>query len=131
MRQRKALNGFVFRNLHQEGVTYSVRNTEGITIFHTSGVLVKNAKFVVQPAGRDKVRSTKRKTVHAGVRGEIVTDPREAVLLNPQFSYPNLAYYNPYKCDTFVNVENKPIHEAKYVYLTSDNGKPMVLYIPM
>jgi len=67
MRERRSLKGFAFRNLHQKGVTYSIRNTEGKTILHTYGVLIKDAEFVVSASGRERVRSTGKKTVHAGV----------------------------------------------------------------
>ncbi len=128
MRQRKALSGFVFRNLHQEGVTYSVRNSEGKTILHTFGVVVKNPKFVVQPGGRKRVLQTGKKTVHAGVKGEIVLDPFEINDIIFQFSSKNKAYYNPYKYETFVTAEGKPIFSAEYAFLTSEDGRAKVMF---
>lgn len=128
MRQRKTLSGFVFRNLHQEGVTYSVRNSEGKTILHTYGVVVKNPKFVVQPGGRARVLQTGKKTVHAGVKGEIVLDPLEINDIIFQFSGKNKAYYNPYKYETFVTAEGQPIFSAEYAFLTSEDGKAKVMF---
>lgn len=128
MHQRRVFKGFAFRNLHQDGVTYSVRNSKGQTLLHTYGVLIKDAEFVVQAGGREKVRSTGKKTVHAGVRGEIVTDPVEIANITTQFNQNNSAYYNPYKVDSFVKPDGEPIHSAKYVFLTSKEGKPRVLF---
>ncbi len=129
MRERRSLKGFVFRNLHQKGVTYSVRNTEGKTILHTFGVLVKNAEFVVSASGRERVRATGRKTVHAGVRGEVVTDPVEIAEVYKNLTPDKGAYYNPYKVDNFVDcVSGETLDKATYVFLTSKEGKPMVLY---
>lgn len=128
MRERRSLKGFAFRNLHQKGVTYSIRNSQGITILHTHGVLMKDADFVVSAKGREKVRSTGRKMVHAGVRGEIITDPVEIAEVSKTFSNKS-AYYNPYKVETFVDsVTGEALNKAQYVLLTSKEGKPMVLY---
>lgn len=129
MRERRSLKGFAFRNLHQKGVTYSIRNSEGKTILHTYGVLIKDAEFVVSASGREKVRSTGKKTVHAGVRGEVVTDPVEIAEVASSFNQDKSAYYNPYKVDTFVDaVSGESLSTAKYVFLTSKEGKPRVLY---
>lgn len=129
MRERRSLKGFAFRNLHQKGVTYSIRNTEGKTILHTYGVLIKDAEFVVSEKGRERVRSTGKKTVHAGVRGEVVTDPVEIADAISNFNQEKSAYYNPYKVDNFVDsVSGENLQNAKYVFLTSKEGKPRVLY---
>ena len=66
----------VYRNLHQK--CFSIRSREkdtyGKVIARAQNVAVRNAKFVVQPAGREKVVRTGTKNVHAFVRGDLVTD---------------------------------------------------------
>ncbi len=127
MRERRKLRGFVFRNLHHKGVVWSVQS-EGKTISHNEHILVKDARFVVQPAGREKVRATKKKTVHAGIRGEVVTDPFEAATLLGQIDRTKTAYYNPYTTDHFVGANGEKLETAGVVLLTSENGKPRVFF---
>lgn len=95
---------------------------------HSENVLVKNAKFVVQPGGRDRVRATGRKTVHAGIKGEVVTDPFEAATLLGKIGKDNSAYYNPYKTDHFVGANGEKVDTAGVVLLTSEDGKPKVFF---
>lgn len=127
--ERREVQGFIFRNLHLKGVVYSVRNSEGKTIAHSNSVLIRNAKFVVQPAGLARVRREKKKFVHAGVRGEVVLDPIEAANIIKNMDQNKTAYYNPYKTDHFVDVENNKLDKADYVLLTSDGDKSKVIYL--
>jgi len=54
----------VYRNLHKN--TWSIRSrTTGRVVEHSDNVLVRAAKFVVQPAGRKRVLQEQRKNVHA------------------------------------------------------------------
>ena len=82
----------VYRNLHKN--TWSIRSrTTGRVIAHADNVVVKNVKFVVQPAGRQRVLDEERKNVHAFVRGTlspISTDMLTLVEFNVQIKY------NPY-----------------------------------
>lgn len=126
-RERRTLKGFAFRNLHHKGVVWSVQS-EGKTISHNDHLLIKNAKFVVQPAGREKVRLTKRKTVHAGIRGEVVTDPYEAAAILGGIDRTRTAYYNPYTVDHFVDGDGNKLETAGVVLLTSVDGKPRVFF---
>ena len=83
----------VYRNLHKD--VWSVRNREtGRVISHETMVHIKDASFVVQPAGRKKVITEKRKNVHAFVRGHLSS--RTSV-----HSQWRLVTYNPYKADHF------------------------------
>ena len=99
----------VYRNLHKH--CWSVRSLEtGKVISHEDTVFIKNAKFIVQPMGREKVLREKRKNVHAFVRG---------ILMPPVKAYFNETYsYNPYKFDHFYNIENEhPIYSSPMVML--------------
>lgn len=128
MRERRKLRVFVFRNLHHKGVVWSVQSSEGRTISHNEHILVKDARFVVQPAGREKVRATRKKTVHAGIRGEVVTDPFEAASLLAKIGREKNAYYNPYTTDHFVGANGEKLETAGVVLLTSVDGKPRVFF---
>ena len=51
---------------------YSIKHaTLGFVVGHANEVLMHNCKFVVSPTGRDRVRATGHKTVHAWVEGTI------------------------------------------------------------
>ena len=123
-----------YRNLHTG--TYSVRDIEYShkVIGHPESVIIINADLVSQPAGRNKVRETGVKNVHAFVRGRLVYDQAEVDLL-PMLIAANRnrvlqdetivektpITYNPYKNDSFVNaITGEPIHTAQVVVLNTD-----------
>ncbi len=102
----------VYYNLHKKCL--SVRR-KGIVIDHVRSILLKNAKFVVQPAGRKRVLKEKRKNVHAFVRGERVAvasfDGRSERIT-----------YNPYKYKSFVSIETgKPVFKKDIVSIDGRN----------
>jgi len=100
----------VYFNLHKRKL--SVRH-KGKVIEHASQVLLKNATFHVQPAGREKVLREKRKNVHAYVSGE-------RVCVASFSSKAEHIAYNPYKWKTFVNVETeKPVHSRGIVRIST------------
>lgn len=93
---------------------------KGTVIDHTDQITLADPVFRVQPAGRERVRKTGYKNVHAYIKGEWLT---EAAPLNWDW---NAATYNPYKHDHFVDTETQqPIHKANYALIQSD-GK--ILY---
>jgi hypothetical protein len=99
----------VYYNLHKKCL--SVRR-RGIVIDHVSTILLKNATFHVQPAGRKRVLKEKRKNVHAYVSGE-----RVAVASYDSSS--ERITYNPYKNKTFISVETGlPVYKKDIVTIT-------------
>ena len=106
----------VYWNLHKK--SWSVVALEGerkgrVIRYGSKQIFVKDATFVVQPAGRDRVRREGRKNVHAFVRGEWV-----AHLAGVRNENTVAVKYNPYKFDTFVTSETEePIFAAKSVAL--------------
>lgn len=99
----------VYRNLHKQ--CYSVQQ-KGRVVAHTETLCLRDVQFIVQPAGRDRVRREGRKNVHAFSKGIIV--PGVEWLKNPR-----KAMYNPYKFDTFVDgMTWKPVFFADIVYLS-------------
>ena len=63
-----------YYNLHKNTFSLQSRNKEdyGKVIKHTDHVILKNAKFTVRSAGRQKVLNENKKNVHAFVVGEVV-----------------------------------------------------------
>ena len=106
----------VYRNLHRN--CWSVR-FNGRVINHTDSVDLKNAKLVVQPAGRARVLRENRKNVHAYIQGTVT------LLSNDRYNNipKQKIAYNPYKYDSFVLVATEePIAYANNIRLT-DNGE--------
>ena len=111
----------VYYNLHKK--IFSVRY-KGIVILHSDDVFIKDAEFVVQPAGRAKVLTERKKNVHAFVRGTLSNIQNS----EDYFSMPDQATYNPYKYSTFVNKETEePLYNAKIVHL-KNHDKPEIYY---
>lgn len=111
----------LYRNLHKKGVVYSVQH-KGKVIAYTSDLILRDVKFVVRKKGQEKVRESKRKNVHAFITG-IMPDATYA----PYFDHTqDIAYYNPYTCDTFVNSEKKPIHTAEWARVSGKEGKSYI-----
>ena len=87
----------VYRNLHTG--TWSVQDAKsGIVIAHEEQIALRDASFIVRPAGQAKVRATRRKNVHAFIAGTVAgkADGKKTFDLVEQASY------NPYRFDTFV-----------------------------
>ena len=105
----------VYYNLRKKCLSVRKR---GLVIDHVSSILLKNAEFVVQPAGRKRVVKEKRKNVHAYVAGELVescwfTRPGTRIWKHKQ-----AVTYNPYKHKTFVDRRTgEPVTEAKHVLI--------------
>ena len=91
----------VYRNLHNG--MWSVRQS-GKIIGHTKQIVLKDCRFLVQPAGRKKVLREKRKNVHAYVSGYISTN--EEINLFDDKSY-SFVSYNPYLYDYFYCKDNQ------------------------
>jgi hypothetical protein len=87
-------------------------------ILHTDKVHIRDPKFVVRKAGRDRVLREGKKNVHAFVRGYITHfddfDPEH----HPDYLDYTLVSYNPHKFDTFVDVyDTTPVRTAKRAML--------------
>ena len=75
---------------------YSVRQN-GRVIDHVDSIVLRDVRFNVAPAGREKVRRTGVKNVHATVTGYVVDNPKPAI---PE----HFVSYNPFKYDQFVKI---------------------------
>ena len=83
----------VYRNLHKN--CYSIKK-DGLVKAHAQKLSLEQCTFHVNKKGRDRVRKTKRKEVHAWVRGKLST------LTIPPLWYKQI-FYNPYKTDHFMH----------------------------
>ena len=101
---------------------YSVRQS-GRVIDHVDSIVLRDVRFNVAPAGRDKVRATGVKNVHATVTGYVVGPFARSSALHaiPE----DFVSYNPFKYDQFVKITSNgydgfyadPVHSADYVAL--------------
>lgn len=108
----------VYRNLNDHCLSVRSRETEtyGTVIAHVDRAVIDDPTFVVQPAGRERVRDEGRKNVHAFVRGTWrptaeTTPPEEAVAVT----------YDPYEYDSFVTRDTeRAVTEARRAFVTPD-----------
>lgn len=103
---------FVYFNLHKK--VFSVKDVKtGLVVAHTEDITLQDATFKVSEAGRQRVLKEQRKNVHAGVVGTYTTNKLTE-------HNPNRATYNPYKFDSFVELQTyAPIRTAKRVRLVN------------
>jgi hypothetical protein len=102
---------FVYFNLHKK--LFSIRDhATGIVVGHTNMIALENATFKVSEAGRQRVLREKRKNVHAGVLGFV----KDLPVPPPEYK----AFYNPYKYDSFVDVNGQKVSTASLVVLHKD-----------
>ena len=118
----------VYRNLHND--TFSIRRN-GKVVKHLANwqsIFLKDVKFAVQPAGREKVRREGKKNVHAFIRGTYLA-PSTFPHTTSDFKAKCTEWvtYNPYQNDHFTAAVTDPettftsyqdVHEAKLVTLT-------------
>ena len=114
----------VYYNLHKHTFSLQSRNKEdyGRVIEHTDHVILKNVKFTVREAGRQKVLNEKKKNVHSFAVGEVV----DSVGLE---SGPSVyVSYNPYLGASFyVKATGEAVSGALYAVLRKDfEGKPII-----
>lgn len=95
----------IYRNLHKKGVVYSVQQG-GLVIGYTRDILLLAAQPLVSAAGRERVRATGRKVVHAFIEG-VVALGCEDPIANDLRLRGRKATYNPYLYRTFVDRETE------------------------
>ena len=101
----------VYWNLHR--LTYSIRAADGPNkgrvIRYADSVFLKDARFVIQHAGRRKVLVNKKRSVHAWIRGTLIDSPPRSDLLFP-------ITYDPFRDISFIyRHDGSPISTAQYV----------------
>tara|TARA_R100000458_G_scaffold875_1_gene742 strand:+ start:119 stop:448 length:330 start_codon:yes stop_codon:yes gene_type:complete len=95
----------------------------GKVVRHVEACTLADVKFIVRPAGREKVRREGKKNVHAFAAGRYS-------LKNGLAAYTKGARkvtYNPYVNETFVFAETgEPVTDAYVVTMGTWQGKPSV-----
>ena len=86
---------FIYRNLRTK--TWSQRSTKRRVVAHPTQVLLSGVTFHVSQKMRERVILTKRKVVHAGVKGKITAGPSPEGLIEVS--------YNPYLYTSFVRID--------------------------
>lgn len=105
----------VYRNLKTGG--FSVRSRErvnyGRVISNQDLVVIKNARFIVQPAGKKKVLREKKRNVHAFIRGDYAV----GFLTQSQLDKFKIEVtYNPFNMDDFyIKSNGQQIYKAPLV----------------
>jgi hypothetical protein len=128
---------FCYRNLNRKGVVWSAKNTKtGLVELREEFIVLRNVALKVSQAGRARVLRDKRKNVHAGAVGEIITARQLPRMWKPDKLRWVRASYNPYKMESFclqsIAGASIPVYEAKFALLTknglwiSDTSYPTV-----
>lgn len=119
----------VYRNLNKQ--CWSVRSMEtgakhrsnyGKVIDHVHEATLYNCSFIVGKKGRQRVIDTRRKNVHAFVRGNSVLPfylPKKEKLKRP-LAFLGEVSYNPYMAGYFFTSDGKEIKEARMVKFIKD-----------
>ena len=120
---------YVYRNLRKD--CWSVRQGDTVR-FHTLYAFLRDAKFKVLQAGRERVVKEKQKNVHAFVVG-LLTNPCQKfatshIVIKEKYS---AITYNPYAYQSFVRVDDKKaVKTAQYVDMMIDDAveDPMIAW---
>lgn len=127
----RQIKGDAYRNLHFAERMYSFKSN-GIVILHSPCLLISEAEFFVNEAGRKRVLLEKRKNVHAGVRGNLVVNPFTTQEMLGKMKESGIkAYYNPYKFDSFVDAEGRPLSGGDFVFLSDNVDSPLLVCNPV
>ena len=106
---------YVYFNLHKK--VWSVRALEGArkgrVIAHRTDLELADCTFKVSEPGRQRVMRERRKNVHAGIVGTLLTSPAPEPLTRR-------ITYDPYRFSTFVDADTlEPQFGAKRVLFTA------------
>jgi hypothetical protein len=102
----------VYYNLHKRCLSIQEKVDGAWRVArHAEQCIIKNAKFKVSEAGRQRVLKEQRKNVHAVIVGEELGQIAYSKVPNASVTY------NPYKAKTFMDERNNPIHEAEIVVI--------------
>tara|TARA_Y100000310_G_scaffold232063_1_gene234801 strand:- start:6275 stop:6709 length:435 start_codon:yes stop_codon:yes gene_type:complete len=119
---------YVYWNLHKN--CWSVKQG-GKVKGHVDKLTLKDCRFLVGKAGRDRVRREGKKNVHAGVSGYV--EPPLPWWVGNRACF---VTYNPYKHDTFIQRTGvcddkwpRPVTEARFVEMYIKDNKPVVMAI--
>lgn len=103
----------VYRNLHKQGVVYSIADARtGLVLGYSESVLLSGVAFKVSEAGRQRVIQSGRKNVHAFIYGRYEGTEQARVAMQDAVGY------NPRKNSTFVRkFDDSPIHYCRVAHV--------------
>lgn len=109
----------IYFNIHKSKQSnekiFSVKDkkTNKVVNHLAGGFFIKNAQFIVNESGRQRVLSERKKNVHAFIRGEL--------LFSEIPSKESSATYNPYLYSSFVDTVSKErVFRSDLVYIDKD-----------
>lgn len=117
---------FVYFNLHKK--CFSLKALEGPdkgrVIMHATYVKLRDCTFKVSEAGRQRVLREKKKNVHAGCVGTVLS--AGTIMQEVPEAYSKVQY-NPYKAAYFVTAEDhQPVHTAHLAFLQVQEQKASI-----
>ena len=115
----------VYYNLHKHAfsVTYNSK-----VIMHADYVKLRDVEFRVRKGGKEMVRQTEQKNVHAFVIGNLLDYCEFPCDNMPQEPTDKIVTYNPYKYDSFVyKGTEEPVYKAKEVDMINQKNKLFVI----
>lgn len=102
----------VYFNFHKKMISVQSKvNGRWKVVKHVEDILLKNVKFKVSEAGRQRVIKNKRKNVHAYIHGEVIN-----TLPHPMTLVFNSVHYNPYKLERF-QCQNQYVDRSDFVMI--------------
>lgn len=109
----------VYFNLHKRLFSVQEKGEKGWRVIgHTNNITLKDVRFKVNEAGRQRVLKEKRKNVHAYVEGYVSHDSFDC-------KSPMRVKYNPYRAGSFT-CGPFSVKEAGTVNLSCPEGKAMM-----
>ena len=117
---------FVYFNLHKK--CFSLKALEGPdkgrVIMHATYVKLRDCTFKVSEAGRQRVLREKKKNVHAGCVGTVLSAGTIEQIIPDYYSK---VQYNPYKAAHFVSAETQePVHKSNLAFLQVKEQKASI-----
>ena len=119
----------VYRNLHKsfgKHAVYSLRDKKTRRVVdHQSFIILRDCKFHVSPAGRERVLRERRKNVHAWIEGDLMLYGAEVMstirLIHSGVFDATLegVLYNPYRYDQFQRATGGAAPEGCSVIFTT------------
>lgn len=105
---------FVYRNINKQkdsSPVYSIKQCKKV-VAHAKAIMLVKACFIVNEKGRKRVKKTKRKNVHAYVKG--VISKEGAMGVDPRTSSLHVQVsYDPYKNNSFITKNFVPEMKVK------------------
>lgn len=115
----------IYRNLHKSVDThfYSLKKKNKVFAY-SEFIIVKDAQFKVNEAGRQRVLNTKRKNVHAFVVCQEINFVMDDKTLEKKwttcYGVPRKIIYNPYVSGEFLYEDGKPIDKVSRLILNKN-----------